>query len=135
MSVSYTQEFIVQLTTINCGNCGGVYAINEVYRQKQERDAGSWNCPYCKIGWGYKETEVSRLKKQITERDRRIANKRRRRAENGAKTRLKNRINAGTCPCCDQSFVDLAEHMTNVHPDFAATAEHEEGDLPTREER
>jgi phage/plasmid primase-like uncharacterized protein len=128
----------VQLTQINCGVCGGVYAITERYRAHKEKNAGTWHCPYCRNGWGYHETEEDRLRKQlgqkIAENDQLDAElrqkkadlehaERRRRAEKGQKTRLINRIAKGICPCCNQEFSDLQQHMIELHPEFSAAAE------------
>ena len=40
-------------------------------------------------------------------------------AQKGANTRMKNRIAAGVCPCCNRTFQNLARHMGNKHPDFS----------------
>lgn len=37
--------------------------------------------------------------------------------------RLKKRASAGTCPCCQRTFSNMATHMRNQHPSF--------GDKPT----
>jgi hypothetical protein len=129
------QTFPAELTTIHCGCCGGIYAINERYRQlKYERGEG-WHCPYCKAQWGYfSNGENAMLKKQIEERDRIIARKnacldqanaeirdktRQVIAQKSAKTRIKNRIANGICPCCKRHFANLERHMKNQHGDYA----------------
>jgi len=43
-----------------------------------------------------------------------------RRAEKAAKTRIKNRIGNGVCPCCNRTFKDLASHMKCKHPEYAS---------------
>jgi hypothetical protein len=40
-------------------------------------------------------------------------------AERAAKTRYKNKLARGQCPCCKATFTDLAEHIKSEHPDFA----------------
>lgn len=40
------------------------------------------------------------------------------RAFKGQVTRIKTRVAAGTCPCCNRTFQDLARHMKGQHPDF-----------------
>ncbi len=37
-----------------------------------------------------------------------------------ATKRLKKRTSAGTCPCCQRTFANMAEHMKHQHPDFVA---------------
>lgn len=124
----------VTLTQINCGECGGTYAINERYRQQQYEKGGSWTCPYCKCGWGYSNNnENARLRKELAEaqrgkdfyknnaaaeREAREATERRLIAQKAAKTRLRNRIKNGVCPCCTRTFNNLARHMKTEHPGF-----------------
>lgn len=132
-----------KLTTIDCGSCGGTYAISESFRQEKHNVGGSWTCPYCRCGWGYSgnsenerlKREVERQKREVQSAENRVANERarhdqtraelreteaRRRAEKGAKTRIKNRVANGVCPCCNRSFADLHRHMASQHPDFAS---------------
>ena len=128
MLATRTVEFGVQLTTINCGECSGTYAINERYRENRERDGDGWHCPYCRVGWGYwgngkiekleKELKAVRKRKEWAEQEAKNAENRRR-AEKAAKTRIKNRIANGVCPCCNRSFKDLHRHMQSKHPDYA----------------
>lgn len=33
-------------------------------------------------------------------------------------TRVKNRVKAGLCPCCNRSFEDLGRHMKGQHPEY-----------------
>lgn len=39
-------------------------------------------------------------------------------AYKGHVTKLKNRINAGICPCCNRHFMNLQRHMEGRHPNF-----------------
>lgn len=125
----------IELTTINCGVCGGSYAINEAYRLEKYQTGGSWNCPYCRVAWGYaNNSENARLKRDLEWQKARVTREEiarkhaederdtaesRRRAEKAAKTRIKNRIANGVCPCCNRSFVDLHRHMETKHPGYA----------------
>jgi phage/plasmid primase-like uncharacterized protein len=113
----------VELTEINCGECGGVYALNERYRQTKADKGGFWHCPYCQVSWGYGKGELqrqrealeaekqrhqatlARLNDTVAERDR-IA----RAAERAAK-----RTAAGVCTCCNRTFQNLARHMATKH--------------------
>lgn len=128
----------VELTTMNCGECGGTYAINERYRRQKYEKGGYWNCPYCQCSWGYGESEVARLRKDLdrektrrswaeqnlesAREDAEIA-ERRRVAQKAATTRLKNRVKAGQCPCCRRHFHSLYDHMRNEHPDYDPSAD------------
>lgn len=119
MAIINTAPAIVQLTQIDCGNCGGSYAISERYRKQMQEEAGTWHCPYCRIGWGYGESEIDKLKKQAAAARAEYS----RRSEKAAKTRIKNRVANGVCPCCKRSFENLHRHMKSQHPDFAAQTE------------
>lgn len=134
MAIINAAQATVQLTQIDCGKCGGSYAISERYRKQKYEEGASWTCPYCRTGWGYSEGEVDKLKKQIelekkrTEWAREDAKRalaradraeHSRRAEKAAKTRIKNRIAHGVCPCCKRHFENVERHMKSQHPDFA----------------
>ncbi len=118
------------LTTIDCGECGGTYAIQERYRAQKQQAGGTWNCPYCKTSWGFVLSENEKLKKRLAAaqaaHDQTKAalddTKRSLTAQKAATTRFKNRVQKGTCPCCDTNFEDLASHMASEHPEYA-TAE------------
>lgn len=128
---------LVTLTQINCGECGGTYALNERFRAQCAEKGKSWHCPYCQCGWGYKEGENTRLKKELElekrrvafandqarmERELRTAAEHRERAQKSAKTRIKNRVANGVCPCCNRTFQDLQRHMATKHADYAASS-------------
>lgn len=130
-----TQTFPAQLTVMQCGECAGIYAINERYRQSKEEDGTGWNCPYCKCSWGYfGKTKAQKLEEQLTRerashdqerarlRDTISRKESQRRAEKGAKTRLKKRAAVGVCPCCNRTFRQLADHMAAMHPEFVNEA-------------
>jgi hypothetical protein len=99
---------------------------------------------YCINGhaqcYSQQPSEASRLRQQLEE-ERRLrqraeqniamwrddANEARKQAEhqraraNGYKgfaSRITKRAKAGLCPCCNRSFVKLAQHMATKHPEF-----------------
>lgn len=123
----------VELYTVNCGCCGGVYAINEGYRVKQYEKGGVWTCPYCKVSWGYSNSsENALLKKQLEEerlrRDRALSDANQLRADLTAQkaqtTKARNqlkRVKHGVCPCCSRSFQNLRRHIETKHPTFQAS--------------
>lgn len=116
----------VTLSEINCGECGGTYAINERYREQKSDNGGYWNCPYCQCSWGYGESQIDRIKKEKERVARRLELEKNRResaersltAQKGVNTKLKKRIGAGTCPCCHRTFKQLTAHMKNKHPTY-----------------
>ncbi len=129
----------LDFATIVCGECGGVYAILERYRLTHYRAGTCWTCPYCEVGWGYDgQGENARLKRDLKEKEHDLQNQKkrtqwakqearhsenRRRAEKAAKTRIKNRIANGVCPCCKRSFKNLHRHMQNKHPKYGAATD------------
>ena len=128
-----THTASTMLTTINCGTCGGVYAISERFRREKRDNGGYWNCPYCKCRWGFGESELDRVRKELksetdcltrersrhdqtrADRDHKEAQ---RRAEKAAKTKIQRRVGAGVCPCCKRHFTNLERHMKTKHPNF-----------------
>jgi rubrerythrin len=134
MSIVGTTETTVTLTQINCGKCGGTYALNERYRAEQEKVGGTWTCPYCATSWGYSHNnENARLRRQLdaarnneswhrdrAERANERADQQARRAAaaRGQVTKIKRRISKGVCPCCNRTFADVARHMASRHPEY-----------------
>lgn len=127
-TIIYTGTLVV----VTCGSCGTRHAIPEQL-QKQAKEYGKkWYCPTgCHIT--YVENELEKAKKEIQEKkdtinwydqrntrlhDELTNEKHKVRAEKAAKTRLKNRVKNGVCPCCNRSFQNLHNHMKNEHPDF-----------------
>lgn len=117
---------IISLTQINCGECGGTYAINERYREQRHKQGGFWTCPYCKCSWGYVQSENTRLKKQIEDRERELRESKcealrqqqlreQEQLERAKVERKLRRVNKGVCPCCNRSFQNLQRHMAAKH--------------------
>jgi len=125
MSVITTHTDITALD-LECGH--RIYLANDFIAQRR-RDHKSFYCNVCgdKRHWPQKskeeklKAELASTKDQLeTVRYQRDRNERRRRAEKAAKTRIKNRVSNGVCPCCNRTFANLARHMANKHPDYAA---------------
>lgn len=128
-------QIAVTLHEESCGECGGVYAINNVFRDQCYKKGASWTCPYCKCGWGFSgNSENSKLKRSLEEKERELEAERARKQAalnraNEAETNLaaatrreqlhKKRVAAGTCPCCQRTFKQLAAHMARKHPDYS----------------
>lgn len=128
----------VELTVLNCGECGGTYAINERYRRQKYEKRGHWHCPYCRCSWGYSagnskiddlESELAQAKRQADYHQQRArenaddaaAARRRLHATKGVVTKQRKkleRVKAGVCPCCNRTFQNLQQHMANKHPEF-----------------
>ena len=132
MSVEGTALLIdTKFVCVTC-TCGLIFAVPEHVRQRWTETGVGFNCPMGH-SLSYKENEVGKLRKQLerTERERtwaqenakaernaREITERRLIGQKAAKTRLRNRIKNGVCPCCTRSFVNLREHIKTKHPDF-----------------
>lgn len=137
-----TLTFTGELTVVTCW-CGCVHAVPSELRRYQlaEHANGRRHNVYCPLGHQYApsgETETTRLGRQLAiersqhdqtkaaareAREQRDAAIRRENAQKGAKTRIKNRVQKGVCPCCNRTFVELQRHMATQHPEWAATEE------------
>ena len=126
-------QFTVELESTSCCNCGIVFAFDAELMQTRLRDHQWFYCPHGHRQHFVGESDVEKLKKQLKreqravdqlraevthERDQRKATERSLRGTKAALTRTKNRIAGGVCPCCTRSFQNLAEHMTNKHPEY-----------------
>ena len=131
-------EITTELHVINCGECGGTYALSKKYVKKKQEHGGFWTCPYCKCGWVYSKeaSEVEKLERQLAKQ--REATEYQRlckeevtgerdyfeKSRNGMKGALRkeqkklDRVKNGVCPCCNRHFKNLERHMTGQHPEF-----------------
>lgn len=115
-----------------CCNCGIAFAAPRNVVNEWRQTGKSFCCPYGHFQ-SYRESENTRLKKQLENAKRRTewaesdakntrqANdhlRNRVRAEKGAKTKLKKRIANGVCPCCQRSFTNLKRHMDTQHKKY-----------------
>lgn len=123
----------VNFQTDEC-SCGGVYALTADFLRQARETGKSWKCPYCGMSRCYRESDVQRLQKQLSDKEKAIVAERARHdqtreelshtqrrlsAAKGVNTRTKNRISRGVCPCCNRTFQDLQRHMATKHPSYA----------------
>ena len=135
------RKFNVNFAVMDCCNCGMIFAVPKALdtRWIAEGESTTFYCPM-----GHPQSYVGKSDKQRAKEAeaalRREKQRRewaehnasqarkdadraehRRRGEKAAKTRIKNRIANGVCPCCTRSFKDLPRHMQNKHPDYVAS--------------
>lgn len=126
-----TQTHTATLVAIECGECGATFAATESFVAARRADHRTF---YCLNGHARhypqkSEAEKLRDRLRITEsqlthtQDQLQATEYQRRAQKGQVTRLRNRIAAGVCPCCNRSFQDVRAHMQGQHPEFAIPEE------------
>ena len=118
----------VAAATLSCGECGIVFSVPEWWKDERVRDHATWYCPNGhhrafngKTAEQRRIEELERTERWLrTDRDNQRAHReaaeRSLRGTRGALTRVKNRVAAGTCPCCSHKFKDLKRHMVNQHP-------------------
>jgi hypothetical protein len=110
-----------------CCNCGVIFGLGAEYKQQRQFDHLNFYCPNGHPQQYVGKTEAEKLREQLAWeikrgnqwRDTAAANERACRAQKAAKTRLKNRIANGVCPCCQRSFVNVQRHIAGQHPTFA----------------
>lgn len=127
--------FSIDLEIVHCANCGVPFGITRDYEQRRREDHGSFFCPAGHSNVFKGKTDAERLREQLQRKEQDLAaevERRRRaeaavqaeqfktRAERAAKTKLKNRVGHGVCPCCKRSFENLRRHMASKHPEFTA---------------
>lgn len=124
MSIAVNMTF----ETIDCPNCGMLFAITEELENRRRADGKSFYCPNGH-SMSYGDTVHDRLRDERARTARltasldqvradRDALERSRSAVRGQLTKVKRRVANGVCPCCNRTFKDLAAHMTTQHPDY-----------------
>lgn len=126
---------LTTLLGVECYKCHVLFGMTEDFNRRAHETGTTF---YCTNGHGqsYCETENARLKKQVEAAKAEVESWKARneqkaralvsrdhviRAERGAKTKLKKRIAAGLCPCCNRTFQNLAGHMKGQHPEYTVS--------------
>lgn len=126
-----TMNIDTDFKLLQCGSCGVIHYIPKTMYDTCYREGGFWHCPNGHSrGWanGAEKTEIANLRRERDRLQQRIAEKdddllhkdREIAAQKGVMTKLKKRASAGTCPCCQRTFQNMAVHMKKQHPDFAS---------------
>lgn len=126
-----TQTHVATLDAIECAKCGVTYAATEKFIAARRADHREFYCVNGHSQYFPQKNEAEALRARLraaeaqltSTRDQLEATERQRRAQKGQVTRLRNRIAAGVCPCCNRSFQDVRSHMKGEHPDFAIPSE------------
>ena len=127
-------QVTVQLVRETCCNCGVVFAmsreLNQTFLDNRDR---FFYCPN-----GHRQHYIGATRAEKAERAAERANQNAsfwegrakeasertaralasQRVIKGHMTRLKKRVAAGVCPCCNRSFKDLSRHMAGQHPQY-----------------
>lgn len=135
-----TASTLVTMYYQHCIGCGICFGVPNSFDEERRRDGVFFHCPnghkQC-----YSDSTEKRLARELAKKDQELARQkeatqyqreraereeRRVAAQKGIVTRLKKKVAAGTCPCCEKLFPDLSSHMVTEHPDFEGAAEAEE---------
>lgn len=121
-------------TLMECGKCGIHFQVTEKWDSDKRASGETFYCPngHPRV---YRETTVDKLRRERdiaqqqlarAEDEKRHAERRAeaeaamRRTADAAVKRLRKRASAGTCPCCNRTFGNMATHMKKQHPEFVA---------------
>jgi hypothetical protein len=110
-----------------CPICGVHYCLDKLFDNHRQEGAKaddgrplSWHCPNGHA-LAYRESladtlrrERDRLQQRLAERDDEIA------LQGRQIKKMEKRAAAGTCPCCQRTFSNMATHMRKEHPEFVA---------------
>jgi len=123
MSTIYkTESFKIE----HCFNCGVPFCITTELQERRLRDHKTFYCPngHGQVYTGETKAQklarkVARLESEMDQKNARIERiERSRSAMKGQVTKIKNRVAAGVCPCCNRTFQNLARHMKGQHPQY-----------------
>lgn len=118
---------VPDLQQTDCPECGTFFGVPYRFLQERRKDKRLFYCPNGH-SMSYKESESDKLRRErdlLKQREAmlqdEIAAERERAAKaEAANKRLKKRASAGTCPCCQRTFSNMATHMKRHHPQFVA---------------
>lgn len=125
-TMAYTAT--VRLVNVTCW-CSIPFAIPQsLYNQAQGPNHTTFYCP-AGHSCSYGNNEFDRTKENLAWYEKALtrsqesesATARQLAAQKGVTTKLKKRIAAGVCPCCNRQFQNLHRHMAGQHPDFAGS--------------
>jgi len=108
-----------------CYKCHIPFGITRNFRQARLDNGGEFFCPnghgqiFLKTNVAKLEERLKRQKIELDLAQRAFENERKRRKDEqnshrttrGHVTRIKNRVAAGVCPCCNRQFQNLKRHM------------------------
>lgn len=120
---------MTKFVEIRCYLCGVAFGMDDYLYGRRIKDGRDFWCTnghkqsYCETEADRLRRERDRLKQQIASKEDEIEFQQRRAAAfQGQVTKIKNRIGAGVCPCCNRSFQNLKRHMANKHPEYRTEA-------------
>jgi hypothetical protein len=126
VSVTYYTTTQLELTVVDCCNCGMRFAMTTNLNQRLRNKPGSTF--YCPAGHSQHYTGKSAEQKladaearEVALRDQLHAAEADAEATRVRLLRDRHRFANGVCPCCNRSFENVRRHMTTKHPDYDAS--------------
>lgn len=112
-----------------CCECHTRFAMSSALQSQRLADHKLFYCPNGHGQHYTGESEAEKLKRQLRaaqtsatwNRDQYLASERSKAAIKGHLTRARNKLARGQCPCCDQVFGNVREHMKFKHPEYHLT--------------
>lgn len=122
------------LVRLTCCKCGVQFGMIEPVYERRVADGAGFHCTSGHLQFFTEPTEkklrrqVENLQKRLEwadqekaqQRNRADHEERRARSLKGHATRLRKRVAEGKCPCCSKTFADMAAHIAEQHPRYAA---------------
>lgn len=111
--------------------CGVKFGLDSEYGKRMREDHAWFHCPNGHLQHFTGESTEERLARELKDsresnaflytrnealHDKLMVEKNKVRAQKAAKTRIKNRIANGVCPCCNRSFKNVHSHFRSQHP-------------------
>lgn len=128
---TFTENIQTTFHIVVCYHCALRFGIpSDLYRRAVINAVGGVHCPACGQETVWRESEASRTIRQLEQKLKWEAEESARQknrkeeleaslsAHKGMLTKLRKRVGAGTCPCCNRTFKQLSAHMAQKHPDY-----------------
>lgn len=127
MSNGEVHYLTIKLVEICCCKCGMTFAMPSDVNQQYIDNGNSFYCPRGHQQHYLGESVKEKLARQLAQTKDALNFQRRKstqlahqvRAQKAAKTKLKNRIKHGVCPCCKRTFQNIAKHIATKHPGYS----------------
>jgi ssDNA-binding Zn-finger/Zn-ribbon topoisomerase 1 len=123
--MSITFQEVVTLERLQCGSCGGVFAMTQHFLETKRMESGGYHCPYCGEVRGWWKSEADKIREQLEEKSKLLTAAKcdllREQHEKAELERKLSRTKNGVCPCCNRTFQNLGRHMKTKHKDFVST--------------
>lgn len=117
------------LKEVECNNCSMLFAIPSGFMDERRNDHKTWYCPSGHHLWYPGDSAEEKLRKENEKLQKRLNWKQHEvnhitsslRATRGVVTKLKKRVESGTCIHCHRFFKNVNKHMEGKHKDICQT--------------